>query len=271
MSPVAGPDVHAATANRLVYRRDGASDYQGHRYHRTRLALAVQLLAEQLVVPGATRAPVVADLGSGGGAAEALLAERGLRPIACDVLPGPVRRAAADGRAAVQLDAAAGLPFGSGSLDGILAGELIEHLFDPAALLRECCRVLRPGGLLVITTPNLAGVQDRWRFLSGRAPRQVDPFHEYLYLHIRPFTYRLLATGLRAAGLMPVRVVSNYVVWRTRFCELRSRRAARRWPTLGGSLVIGAVRPERALRSVPATGPAPRLRAAVVLRSAGTR
>ncbi|MEU3455198.1 methyltransferase domain-containing protein [Micromonospora sp. NPDC006766] len=61
----------------------------------------------------------------------------------------------------VCLDATRSLPFRAGSFAGLVTGELIEHVYDPVALLRECHRVLAPGGLLVLTTPNLATVQDR--------------------------------------------------------------------------------------------------------------
>jgi SAM-dependent methyltransferase len=224
----------ATAANRERYAGDEVAGYQRDSYHRRRLELAVDLLATGLAADS-----VVADLGAGGGQNSLLLARRGLLPVACDVVPA----ARHSGMFAVGMDAGDCLPFRDGALDGVLAGEIIEHLYDPALLLRECRRVLRPGGVLVLTTPNLAAAQDRLRFLVGRAPRQVDPFHEYLYLHIRPFTYSLLAHGLRLAGLVPARPLSNYVVWRTRFGEIRSAWAARRWPTLGGSLVVAAVRP----------------------------
>jgi SAM-dependent methyltransferase len=240
---VSRAQAQATAVNRARYARDEVAGYLEIPYHRRRLELAIDLLATHLAADRGTSRPVVADLGAAGGEASVLLAERRLRPIACDVVPDALRTAHRRGLLSVGLDAGGYLPFRSGMLDGILAGEIIEHLYDPALLLRECGRTLRPGGVLVLTTPNLAAAQDRVRFLLGHAPRQVDPFHEYLYLHIRPFTYSLLAVGLRSAGLVPARPLSNYVVWRTRFGELRSGWAARRWPTLGGSLIIAAVRP----------------------------
>lgn len=219
------------------YSGDEVAGYLGDPYHRLRLRHALDLLSEHL-----PRGAVVADLGAGGGEVAALLTQRGLRPIACDVVTDACRVALDAGFPAVRLDVGDLLPFRSRSLDGVLAGEIIEHVYDPALLLAECHRVLRPGGVLVLTTPNLAPAQDRVRFLFGRAPRQVDPFHEYLHLHIRPFTYPLLATGLRAAGFVPSPPRSNHVVWRTRRREFRSRWAARRWPTLGGSLVVAGLR-----------------------------
>jgi SAM-dependent methyltransferase len=143
----------------------------------------------------------------------------------------------------VCLDATKPLPFASGSLAGVVIGELIEHVFYPEAMIREVARTLAPGGIIVLTTPNLATLQDRLRFLAGHSPRQVDPLHPYLHLHIRPFTVRLLCRLLEECGLTPQAVRSNFVglqVGRDRW--LSSRTMARLFPGLGGSLVISARR-----------------------------
>jgi SAM-dependent methyltransferase len=54
----------------------------------------------------------------------------------------------------VQADLNGSLPIEDAAFDAIAAIEVIEHLENPRAMLRECSRLLRPGGLLVLTTPN---------------------------------------------------------------------------------------------------------------------
>ena len=133
-------------------------------------------------------------------------------------------------------------PIRTGVLDGVFAGEIIEHLFDPMAFLAECRRTLAPGGAIVVTTPNLATLPDRLRFLAGRSPRQVDALHPYLRLHIRPFTYRSLARILRASGFTPTDLRSNYVALGAGRAGIESRALARVFPSVGGSLIVAAVR-----------------------------
>ena len=50
-------------------------------------------------------------------------------------------------------------PFKENYAENIVAGELIEHLKNPVFFLKECHRVLKPGGRLILTTPNATGLQ----------------------------------------------------------------------------------------------------------------
>jgi SAM-dependent methyltransferase len=68
------------------------------------------------------------------------------------------------------------LPFDDASFDAVVAGELLEHLQFPEAVVAEARRVLRPGGVLVGSVPNAFRVQSRLRFLRGRPPED-DPTH----------------------------------------------------------------------------------------------
>lgn len=83
------------------------------------------------------------------------------------------------------------LPFGSGSFDMVLLLDVIEHFpFErQMPLLREVRRVLRTGGSLVLSVPNLAHLGSRWKFAwTGKLGRTGSveyhpgdrPVHEYL-------------------------------------------------------------------------------------------
>ncbi len=60
-----------------------------------------------------------------------------------------------------------GIPYPDDSFDVVSAGEVIEHIYDPDRLLAETRRVLRPGGHVVLTTPNLQAWYNRALFVAG--------------------------------------------------------------------------------------------------------
>lgn len=81
---------------------------------------------------------------------------------------------------------------GVGRLDAIVIWHVLEHLRDPAAVLRTTCRLLPPGGLLFVAVPNSASWQAR---LFGRYW-----FHLDLPRHLHFFTRRGLLSVLQSQG-----------------------------------------------------------------------
>jgi 2-polyprenyl-3-methyl-5-hydroxy-6-metoxy-1,4-benzoquinol methylase len=227
----------AAAANRTRYG-DGeiVTQYSREPYHALRIAIAADLMIHYM--KAVTTEPRIADLAAGGPQFARRATRPGMKIACCDTSSATLTTCARAGCAAVRFDVTRKFPFLPHSLDGIFAGEIIEHLFDPAAFLHECHSSLRTGGLLIITTPNLATAQDRMRFLFGLSPRQIDPYHEYLKLHIRPFTTSALKAMLRKEGFLQIAIRSNYVRWYRAGSFRQSRLLARLRPTLGGSLII---------------------------------
>jgi len=125
-----------------------------------------------------------------------------------DVVPDQVsarKKERADIRWTV-FDAAAP-PFRPESFDGLFAGEILEHLPRPQDALREWNRLLRPGGILILTTPN----RTRWTNVLNRENWPYSPDH------LREFSFdELNREMLPAAGFKPVRKKGIYLELRTR-------------------------------------------------------
>ncbi len=104
-------------------------------------------------------------------------------------------------------DIARGLHWSDAEFDVVFAGEVIEHLLDTAAFLKECRRVLRPDGVLVLTTPNLA----YWRNLLQWLRKQQFFFVDHRAGengHVRYFAPRTLAALLGESGFVVERLFS---------------------------------------------------------------
>jgi SAM-dependent methyltransferase len=168
----------------------------------------------------------VLDLGCGTGELASAIAAGGVSTTGCDISPEMLDRAvAADPAGAVdwvQLDPGwEMLPFSSGAFDAVVASSVLEYVDDPAMVLRECARVISPGGVMLCTVPNQRHPV-RWlewlirpaasRPLSSGPARQWPRLDRYL-MYLRVSRQRHSAAGWRAlaapAGLVEVPRLSN--------------------------------------------------------------
>ena len=167
-------------------------------------------------VPPATReGSVLVDVACGGGLLAPHVAHLGHRHVGVDLSPTAVVVAAEHGVAAVRGDAQR-LPLRDACADVVVAGEVLEHVPDLAAAVGEACRVLRPGGTLVVDT-----LADTWwsRFssitvaerLPAGPPRRL---HDPDLFVDRAELVRLAAQGgvrLTLVGLRPAAL--DYLRW----------------------------------------------------------
>lgn len=92
-------------------------------------------------------------------------------------------------------------PYADASFDAILFCEILEHLLvDPLAALGEIHRTLRPDGILIVTTPNVARLENVGRLLAGA--NIYDPYsgHGPYGRHNREYTMNELTQLLAAGG-----------------------------------------------------------------------
>ncbi len=133
-----------------------------------------------LVPPADRDGAVLVDLGCGAGLLAPHLAGKGYRHLGVDVTASALEQAAAHGVTPVRGDVMA-VPLAGGCADVVAAGEILEHVTDLSAAAGEACRLLRPGGLLVIDTlaatrlARLVAVSLAERVPGGAPPGIHDP------------------------------------------------------------------------------------------------
>jgi SAM-dependent methyltransferase len=121
----------------------------------------------------------VLDLGCRSGALTRHFLE-GNEVVGLDVDRAALAKAEALGIEPVEANVEEPLPFPDASFDAVVAGELLEHLRFPEAVVAEIRRILRPGGVLVGSVPNAFRLQSRLRLLRGLPPED-DPTHLHLF------------------------------------------------------------------------------------------
>jgi SAM-dependent methyltransferase len=121
----------------------------------------------------------VLDLGCRSGALTRHFLE-GNEVVGVDVDRAALDKAAALGIDPVLANVEEPLPFEDESFDAVVAGELLEHVRFPDAVVAEVRRVLRLPGVFAGSVPNAFRVQSRLRFLRGR-PAEDDPTHLHMY------------------------------------------------------------------------------------------
>lgn len=157
----------------------------------------------------------VLDLGAGEGyfssVVGAHLRQAGIEPrsvlSACDAVPEQFRY---DEIRCEPIGPGGRLPWDDGTFDLVCSLEVIEHVEDQFAFLREAARVLKPGGTLIVSTPNVLNMNSRWRLLHSGFAQLFDPLplgtRDVVHTsgHIHPISYYYLAYAVLAAGFRSV-------------------------------------------------------------------
>lgn len=87
-----------------------------------------------------------------------------------------------------ELDANEPLPYPGEAFDVVISSETIEHLERPRQFVRECYRILRPGGLFILTTPNVETIFSRLYFLwcGGLAGHTLSDYQQSGHIAVLP-------------------------------------------------------------------------------------
>ena len=169
-----------------------------------------------LVLLHLRRGARVVDVGAGEGYFSKMVGDRvrtelGQAPntvlAACDLFPEYFRY---DGIPCDPINTDGSLPYADGSFDVACSLEVIEHIKDQFAFARELHRVVKPGGIAVVSTPNVLNLNSRVRYLHSGFTVLFDPLlissddPRHTSGHINPVPYYYLAYQLRRAGFKSV-------------------------------------------------------------------
>ncbi len=114
----------------------------------------------------------------------------------------------------IKIDLNLKFPIESESFDFISCIEGVEHLQDQFEFVRECHRVLKPEGLLILSTPNILNMASRLKYLLtgfySLVPRPINEFSLVpVFDHINPVTYYQLRYMLHTQGFEIVQVATD--------------------------------------------------------------
>ncbi len=155
----------------------------------------------------------VLDIASGEGYGAAYLAGSARSVVGVDIDPESIRHAASR-YTGMNLSFVAGsataLPLPDASIDLVVSFETLEHLEEHEQFMREVVRVLRPGGRLMISSPNKLVYSDEGNFHNPFHARELyfDEFRDllqYWFPHCRLYGQRVIA----ASAIHPLRGVAT--------------------------------------------------------------
>lgn len=135
----------------------------------------------------------VLDLGCYDGTIMELMEDKANKIVGADNADSAIAACRKKGLEVKKVDTVESLPFDTGSFDGVLAGEIIEHLYDVNKFLNEVNRVLSPGGQFIVSTPNLSSIGTRLGLLFGITPWMIEnEIGGKNAGHLRYFTFKTL-------------------------------------------------------------------------------
>ena len=189
----------------------------------------------------------ILDIGCADGSFARLLKDKGGHDVyGIDISQRAVDKALKSGIKAIQCDVEQGIDFPDKFFNIVIASEIIEHLYDTDYFLQEIKRITKKNSYLLLSTPNLDSLKNRFRLLFGKYP-QYSEFRlgKNQAGHIRNYTVDTLKIQTKENGWQIIKIISpNFICPMTKNIPIFLKRIAIYlgdiFYTLGSHIIIVA-------------------------------
>jgi len=152
----------------------------------------------------------VIDFPAGNGVTTGILKEIGANPIAMDLFPEYFK---IEGMQCIRANIRDGLPVKDHTADALICQEGIEHFSDQFGAIKEFNRVLKPGGTLLITTPNYSNLRSKVSYLLSESERfnSIMPPNELdsIWMSSQEITNEVYFGHIFLIGIQKLRVLAK--------------------------------------------------------------
>lgn len=184
------------------------SDNRLNRYEESRDAWKHRWSGGHLMFSEIPNGSKVLDLGCAKGAhGSYLIKEKNCTVHGIDIFDEVVEIARSKGVKAIKHDLNKPLPYSDEEFDVVLAGDVLEHIYNLEQLARECLRVLKTNGKIVANIPNYSGWKNRILTLIGRMHEYVTGGDDKTFsIHIQQFNYDRIMYLFSKAGFKNIKI-----------------------------------------------------------------
>ncbi|MBD3311958.1 methyltransferase domain-containing protein [archaeon] len=187
--------------NKELYEREFYNYKTYHKVHGDKIKKMIRLVSSS--------PKKILDIGCGDGWTGKLLKDEYKAEVhGVDIAEKALKSAKKKGLKTKKFDLAKSKwPYKDDYFDLIIAGDIIEHVYDTENFVKECHRILKKGGELIISTPNINSYQNRFLVLIGKMPLWIDyapnlkSYKHYKTTgHVRVFNKKTLTRLLETYG-----------------------------------------------------------------------
>lgn len=193
----------------------------------------------------------ILDVGCGDGTVSEVMIKLGNEVWGIDKNPEALKEAEKRGVKIFEGDIEKDFPFENDFFDVVWCLRVLEHIYYTEQFLKECYRVLKPKGVLIITAQNIVSLTNRIRVLFGIYPLWVAPSENFPWEkdshprftdHVRVFTKSTFEKVLKIAGFKIEKITGDFICFNIGPYNLPpySQFLGKIFPSLGETLIAKA-------------------------------